>query len=261
MAAAKRHPPGGPAQFQEALVYSDEPEARQVFQELARARSGLSRLTFGGPGPDGPEAYRNRISKLQAEIERLETRLGRLSRAYALKKRVDRADSDQVARTLPDRTALLEFARIGMFNFQARGQDKKWAPAHYLVFVLPAGAEGRAAMVDLGPAEPIDRAVGEFKSAMADTRDIEGLAAGPAAGRIYDLVIAPLKKNWGQSMRSSFPRRKPEPDPLRGASGANGRFPDRALYLQLPGLRPGCAGIRPESLQYGQGIPHGRSGL
>jgi hypothetical protein len=44
--------------FQEALVYSDDPQAVKVFQELSMERAQLSKLAFSGPGKAGPEAYK-----------------------------------------------------------------------------------------------------------------------------------------------------------------------------------------------------------
>jgi len=43
----KRGGPGEPRRFQEALVYSDAPEAVTKFQELAQVRFQLSQRTFG----------------------------------------------------------------------------------------------------------------------------------------------------------------------------------------------------------------------
>ena len=149
--------------FQEALVYSDDPKAVATFQELARVRSQLSQLTFGGPGKEGPEAYQRKIADLETRKRELEAKLSTLSQAYALKKKIERADSTKVAQALPVKTALLEFVRINTFNFKAKGKEQKWLPARYLAFVLPAGKGDRVELIDLGDAEEIDRTVALFK--------------------------------------------------------------------------------------------------
>ena len=47
--------------FQEALVYSDDPEAIKTFQDLTRVRGQLSKLIFAGPGKKGLEAYKKKM--------------------------------------------------------------------------------------------------------------------------------------------------------------------------------------------------------
>ena len=184
--------------FQEAIVYGDEPGARRVFQELARTRAELSKLVFTGPGRSGREEYRRRTAELQARIKDLEAELSRLSQAYARKKKMDRADSAGVAATLPPGSVLLEFARYEVFDFKTRQRGEKWKPARYMAFVLAAGA-GDVAVVDLGDAETIDRAVAELKKRVTDLEDLEGIGAGRAASRLYELVFGPLREKIGRA--------------------------------------------------------------
>ncbi|MEW6666720.1 MAG: tetratricopeptide repeat protein [Thermodesulfobacteriota bacterium] len=184
--------------FQEAMVYSDDPEAVATFQELARVRSQLSQLTFGGPGKDGPEAYQKKIVELENRKRDLEARLSTFSKTYALKKKIERADSTRVAQTLPVKTALLEFVRIDTFNVKAKGKEKKWLPARYLAFVLHAGKGDRVEMIDLGDAGEIDRTVARFKKELGDTADKEALQAMETSRKIHDLVFQPLKKALGE---------------------------------------------------------------
>jgi CHAT domain-containing protein len=99
-----------------------------------------------------------------------------------------------VARSLPKGSALLEFARIDMFNFKAKGKEKKWQPAHYLAFVLHAGKGDQVGMIDLGDAQTIDKAVARFKKEIADIRDLEVKKASKISKKLYRLAFAPLKK-------------------------------------------------------------------
>ncbi|GAG04250.1 unnamed protein product, partial [marine sediment metagenome] len=125
--------------FQETLVYSDNPQAVKTFQELAKVRARLSELAFAGPGKEGPEAYKKKIADSEAQKEKLESKLSQLSQAFALNQKIAKADCEKVARALPRNTVLIEFARVGMFNFKAKGKEEKWFPAHYLAFLLYAG--------------------------------------------------------------------------------------------------------------------------
>jgi len=185
--------------FQEALVYSDNPEAVQTFQELSRVRAQLSKFVFSGPGKEGTEAYKQNIKDLEAQKEQLEAKLSRLSQAYAMQQKIAKADVDKVAKALPTNTVLVEFARVGMFNFKAKDQKQKWNPAHYLAFVLHAGNGDQVAMADLGEADPIDQAVTAFKKIVTDLiRDRTGAKSIAAAQRIYQLVFAPLQKELGE---------------------------------------------------------------
>ncbi|MFO7740549.1 MAG: CHAT domain-containing tetratricopeptide repeat protein [Desulfatiglandaceae bacterium] len=183
--------------FQEALIYSDDLLAMSTFQELARVRSGLSQLTFSGPGEEGAEAYRTMIAELEREKRDLESKLATLSQAYALKKKIERADSTRVAQALPENTALMEFVRINIFNFKAKGTKERWLPPRYITFVLHAGKGDRVEMIDLGDAEEIDKTVALFKTELGNSKDKEALKAAEASRRLHDLVFEPLKKALG----------------------------------------------------------------
>jgi len=183
--------------FQEAVVYSDDPVAVKTFQSLAGIRAMLSKLTFSGPGKDGVEAHKKQIADLEAQKGKLEARLSQLSHAFAIQKKIEKADSERVARVLPENTALIEFARVEMFNFKAKGKEKKWLPPHYIAFVLHAGKGDRVEMIDLGDALTIDRAISGFKKEISKTRDIKGTGATESSRRIHDLVFVNIKKELG----------------------------------------------------------------
>jgi tetratricopeptide (TPR) repeat protein len=185
--------------YQEALVYSDNPEARKVFQELAGVRSRLSRFIFGGPGPDGTAVYRKKIAELEAMEKELEARLSKISQAFARQRQVKRADTKTVAQSLPRGAVLVDFAQISRIDFQAKDRVKKWGAAHYLAFILSAGDLGRVTLLDLGEAEPIDRAVAELKAAIADHQDRVGKKAMAAGEKLYNLVFAKLEKVIGEA--------------------------------------------------------------
>ena len=179
--------------FEEALIYSDDPQAAKTFQELARVRAQLSKLTFSGPGKERLELYKRKISDLEAQKERLEAKLSQLSHAYAMKQKIAKADCEKVARALPTSTVLIEFARFEMYNFKAKGKEKRWFPARYLAFVLHAGNGYKVGMIDLGDAEEIDKAVAKLKKEISimEEKDIK------LSRKIYNLVFEPLKNELG----------------------------------------------------------------
>ncbi|MEW6667274.1 MAG: CHAT domain-containing tetratricopeptide repeat protein [Thermodesulfobacteriota bacterium] len=183
--------------FQESLVYSDDPQVVRTFLELTSVRAQLSRLSFGGPGKDGPEVYRKKIADLEQQKSRLEAELSRLSRAYGLQRKIAKADTQTIAEKLPRKTALIEFARVDMFNFRAKGKETKWLPAHYLAFVLHPGKGDKVGMVDLGKADEIDRTISLFKEQVGDTKGINGRKAQESSREIYARVFEPIRKELG----------------------------------------------------------------
>jgi len=184
-------------QFQEALLLSGDSKGKEVFAQLALQRAKFSRLVFAGPGKESPEAYRARMDALKKALGEKEAELSRLSQPFARSKKRAAADATQAAAALPKGAALLELAKIDVFDFKATGKESKWRPARYLAFVLPAGAPERLAFLDLGEAAPIDAAVAAFKRATEGASD--PAAATQAARTLHDLVFAPLVAGLGKA--------------------------------------------------------------
>ena len=178
--------------FQEAIVYSDDPEAINTFQTLARARSRFSKLTFSGPGKEGIEKYKQNMAEIEKDIQGLEAKLSKISQAFALKQKISKADSHKVASALPKNTALIEFARIRKANFKAKGKEKLWNKYIYLAFVLHSGKGDTPELIDLGDAEKIDNLISKLKKEIADT---QGMEAEQFSRKVYDLAFAPLKNS------------------------------------------------------------------
>jgi CHAT domain-containing protein/Tfp pilus assembly protein PilF len=186
--------------FQEALVYSNDPEIIWRLQELAKIRAMLSKLIFYMPGKQSILTHKKRLSDLEAQKERLEAELSSISREFELGRKITMADSREVAEKLPLNTALIEFARIEMADFKITktNYSRFWKPAHYIVFVLFAGKKAQVEMVDLGDAEVIDRGVSSLKKAIADTKDPEGKGTIETSRHLYKLVFEPLKEVLGE---------------------------------------------------------------
>jgi tetratricopeptide (TPR) repeat protein len=185
--------------YQEALVYGGNPEAIKTFQQLAAVRAGLARLVFAGPGRMGIKFYRQRLAELTALRDDLEVKLSRLSRAYALSQKAGRASVARIARALPAGSVLIEIARIEFYDFKAKDRNKRWLPAHYLVFVIRAGQPKRVGLIDLGAAAKIDAVISTLKRAVA-SRHLDKQTARQVARvsrGLHDLVFAPLKKYLG----------------------------------------------------------------
>jgi CHAT domain-containing protein len=64
---------------------------------------------------------------------------------------------------VPTHTALIEFLRARVFDFQAAATMPAWKPAHYYAFILAGGEVRSAEMVDLGDAGAIEAAIKEVR--------------------------------------------------------------------------------------------------
>jgi len=84
-----------------------------------------------------------------------------------------------------------------LFNFKAKGKEKKWLPARYLAFVLHAGPGDRVALVDLGDAEAIDHLVARFKNRVVSENAIARQQVLAAARDLYVQVFAPIQRELG----------------------------------------------------------------
>jgi len=178
--------------FQEALFYTDDPETLEIFYELSRVRTQLSRLTFAQTDKTNLNTYRKRIDDLKIQKEKLEAKLSRLSEAFALNRKIAKADCEKLSKALPPDSALVEFARVKMFDFKAKNKGK-WKPAHYLAFVLHAGNGENVGMIDLGDADEIDQAITELRKRISSMQEKDK----ESSQRVYNLVFASLKKELG----------------------------------------------------------------
>jgi len=182
-------------QFQQALVLSGDPKGREVFKQLTLVRAELTKLVYAGPGKERPETFRAHIDELIKRQAELQAELSRLSQSYARGRKRSEADPTQTAAALPKDTALVELAKIERYDFTARDAQKKWLPAHYLAFILPAGAPDRLVLLDLGEAQDVDKAVAAFKRGLGPGQYSE--TSYKAAHELYDRVFAPLAAQLG----------------------------------------------------------------
>jgi CHAT domain-containing protein/Tfp pilus assembly protein PilF len=170
------------------------------FARLRDLRTQLSRRSFAGPGPVSLTDYQQGLKVLADEGDELERDLARrsapLRALYELPPPLEIVD--RVAQALPRDGMLVEFVAY---------EDKPLVPKpgtapsqipserRYLVFLL--SADGRTSALDLGPAEPIDRAVLRLHHALAE----RAVAYTSASQALYRLVFQPLAPLLGRSQR------------------------------------------------------------
>ncbi|MFH1982949.1 MAG: tetratricopeptide repeat protein [Pseudomonadota bacterium] len=183
--------------YQEALSKGGNQESAELFQELRAVRGRLSKLSFSQPEIGDEEGYKRKIAELVEEKNRLEARLSRISKPFALEREVAKADSHKVAGRLPLGSALVEFARIESTDavFVSKGKP---VPAHrYIAFILPAGSGKQIGFADIGDADVIDGAIANFRMEISeDSADGGGISAEETR-KLHEMVFAPLLKALG----------------------------------------------------------------
>jgi CHAT domain-containing protein len=184
--------------MQEALLEVGDAQAVQVFEELSQTRSRFAQMTFAGPGKEGVDAYRKTLRELNDRREELDAKLSRLSGPYAEARKAKEVSASELAAALPPETALVDFARIDFVDFEAKGREQKWLPAHYLAFVFKPGKGQDVALFDLGPAKEIDTTLYQLKYALKQRQVANAQALGR---RLHDAVFAPFQEKLGGAKR------------------------------------------------------------
>ena len=175
--------------------------------------------------------YRDTRAALEAELARQIPEMN-------LERRLHAADRRAVALGLPEGVALVEFVRFDVFDFHAvpaRG-ERRWNPARYLAFVLPAGEPDDVRMIDLGEAGPIDRMIADFRAGIIEPTDDhpDRNMAVKHAGRTVAFDLHPAAYEAIAGTRAE-----------RAASVADVAGAADVIFLSLPGgaqVRKVCLG-------------------
>ena len=166
------------------------------------------------------DSHQQQLTEWTGQKEKLEAELARQIPEMNLEQRLRQSDRRAVALGLPEGVALVEFVRSEVFDFKAVARqisDTEWQspqqlqPARYLAFVLPAGEPDNVQMIDLGPADIIDRLIADLRASITGSagpgrnmvkRSTESMAptdlAGPA---LRAAVFDPLRTALGQRRR------------------------------------------------------------
>ncbi|NTV43430.1 MAG: CHAT domain-containing protein [Syntrophobacteraceae bacterium] len=197
----------------DAVLGGRYPELEPKLRQLKTLRIQIGQKILSGPGPEGPDAHRELLTKWEAEKEKLEVDLASRIPEINLEKRLADADRQAVAKALPPGTALVEFIRFDPFDFRAIPAKKEspWKPARYLAFVMPSGEPENIVMIDLGAADSIDRMISDFRSSITgesekpDGRGIttkrDGRVRGDTAANLRGAVFDSLLRGLGGRKR------------------------------------------------------------
>lgn len=194
------------SRFAEEQMDPPEESIRIRVRNLQGMHKRLAALSTN-PGND-PASERQRAA-LAENIDVYERQLHRAISAYRRQQTqpFHRVDAEKVRARLPAGTALVEVLRIRVMNFKAKGKEPLWKPDHYVAFVVRAEMDAPVRLIDLGPAEAIDKGVQEFREKIqqaprelrvSDEKTVE--EDFRTVGReLYQLVFAPLAPALGKA--------------------------------------------------------------
>ena len=175
-------------------------EDRDTFERLRGLRTQRAALSLAGPGPLTPADYQQRLKKLADEGDALEADLAKRSAPLrALGALPPPAEIvDRVAASLPKDSALVELiAYVDSPLIPRPGKPRTKTPGQLRYLALVLFPDGSTQALDLGPAEPIDRAATRLRDALAN-RDAQFLTSAQA---LYQLTFRPLRPLLGDTRR------------------------------------------------------------
>jgi CHAT domain-containing protein len=179
-----------------AVYQSLGAQDRDTFERLRELRTQLAKQSLQGPGTLPLPAYQQRLDDLAEQGDALEAELARRSAPLRARAALPSPTDiiDRVAAALPKNSALVE-----LITYADRPLvPKPGAPKpqlRYVALILFPDANIRT--LDLGPAEPIDRAALRLRNALA-SRDAAFQAPAQA---LYQLVFQPLLPLLGDTHR------------------------------------------------------------
>jgi CHAT domain-containing protein len=125
-----------------------------LWNNLGAARRRLANLLVAGPRGDSPPGYRSQVDRARDEMEMMERTWASQSAPFRREQRRDRIDLSQVARSIPERAALVAYAVAG--DSATRG---------YVAFILRPPS--RPVAVPLGRATVVDEEVARWLADMS----------------------------------------------------------------------------------------------
>jgi len=147
------------------------PEAKNLREQLKQIQSKLSKALYTQNIKD-KKIHDARLSKLREQRTRIELELlhhlGRLEEE-------DRLSIEDLRSALPKNSAIIDFYihswhEPAVFEEQQLVQRDRWSPPHLSAWILRN--DGELKHIDLGPANPLQRAVKSFLESLAETRGI-----------------------------------------------------------------------------------------
>jgi CHAT domain-containing protein/tetratricopeptide (TPR) repeat protein len=165
---------------------------KALFDDLLLIRSRLSALLFNKPAQSTPAQHLAAIAKLEEEVQQLEAAVSAHSSEFrALSQPVS---IEALRKLIPSGTALVELVSYKPFNSQVKAVGKAYGSGHYVAYVLRR--EGEPSFVDLGEAAPINQAVLQLRSALANPKSLHFKQVARA---LDELLMRPIRRLLGET--------------------------------------------------------------
>ncbi|MGH7222322.1 MAG: CHAT domain-containing protein, partial [Gemmataceae bacterium] len=174
---------------------SPSPLARQRAREL-RDLSALISHVLLNDRPDDPTP-RKQLAELMEKEERLRRELDKDVAVFHRSVEMDRETPAELAKRLPEQSVFVDFVR-----YEDSLEDEK-ARSRYVAFVLAPG--GVPQRVELGFAEPIQRAVKGWRKAVESLDPLAPAEARHRAGELADKHAAELRRLVWEPIAKRFP--------------------------------------------------------
>jgi CHAT domain-containing protein/tetratricopeptide (TPR) repeat protein len=146
---------------------SRDADTRQLAETVADRRRHLAQLYLAGPGRTPPAQHRQECLRLQRELEDGERALARKLDLGAGALAPEAASAGALRQALPADAALVLLVRYAFYDFRPAALRPPWRAARYAACVVPPAGRGDVALVDLGPAVPLEAAVARLRKQLA----------------------------------------------------------------------------------------------
>jgi CHAT domain-containing protein len=172
---------------------TDSDGQRGLLDQLQATMTRLARVALNRPQEMAPGEQQQQIKDLEEQREKLEAEMS--ERDAEFRARTQPVTLAAVEAAVPDRAALVEFAVYHPFDPKA-SNSQAYGPAHYAAYVIRRGTRPHSR--DLGPAGPIDGAIGALRQALRDpSRDDVRVRAHT----LDEMVLAPIRGLLGDAER------------------------------------------------------------
>ncbi|HEX5058760.1 MAG TPA: CHAT domain-containing protein [Kofleriaceae bacterium] len=169
------------------------PDDKKILDELNSARAQLAKLVNAGPGATGgdADAYGKEVAALEEKVLKLEIAVSKKSAAYrTVTQPIELA---AIQKVIPSDARLIEIVNYQPWDPRmAYTISPKLQPRHYAAYVL--GAKGDPAVIELGEAAAIDKAIEDFRKAVADP---DNDRAGDLGNALFKLTMGKIVPKLG----------------------------------------------------------------
>jgi CHAT domain-containing protein len=206
----------------EQMQKQTDPETARKFEELEKTISELARLAVAPPDPKDSVSRQRRMEELAHRQDDLESELAQRNSDFSSQRALTRQTPRQIQESLPPGVSLVDFLEFSFMTANPRGRGKPVSEKHLAAVIVSQDRPIR--LRDLGPMQPIARAIDGWRAAVLDEARANTAAEPAAAEELRRLLWERLERDLVGSRAL-----------LVSPDGDLARFP----WGALPGHEPG----------------------